>query len=126
MRYAEPKYLYNNLITIDEKYDMWALGVIIIELYLKRNNMFEIKDKEKEKVNNMPNQLNEILSYFDIDEKNKKEDVNTLLKNIFGGQINPKFKIDNFSNEINDPEANELINNLLVINPTQRFQLNKY
>ena len=121
MRYAAPEYLYNNSITIDEKYDMWALGVIIFELYLKRNNMFEIKDKKKENVNNMSNQLNEILSYFDIDEKNKKEDVNTLLKNIFDGKINPKFKIDNFSNEINDPEAIELINNLLVINPTKRF-----
>ena len=120
LRYAAPELFYNNLL-INEKYDMWALGVIIIELYLKRNNIFDLIDKDNENINNMSNYLNQILSFFEFDEKNKDIDVNTLLKNIFDGEINPKFKIEKFSNEINDPDAIELISNLLVINPTKRF-----
>ena len=102
---------------------MWALGVIIIELYLKTNNIFDLKIKEKENVNNNFYYFNQILSFFEIDEKNKNknENLNILIKNIFDGKINPKFKIEKFTNDINDPEAIELINNLLAINPTKRF-----
>ena len=114
--YAAPE-LFISGINIDEKYDMWSLGVIMIELYLRKLNYFSVKDNEKGK----DGILNIILSKFDINGKNNYENLNILMKNILSGQTKAEFKIEEILNEINDLEAIELINNLLTINPKERF-----
>ena len=114
--YAAPE-LFISGINIDEKYDMWSLGVIMIELYLGKLNFFSVKNNEKGK----DDILNIILSKFDIKEKNNNEKLNILMKNILSGQIKAEFKFEEILNEINDFEAIELINNLLTINPKERF-----
>ena len=115
--YAAPEFFISEQ-KIDEKFDMWSLGVIIVELYLKKINYFSPKITEK---NEKINQLSLILSKFEIEHNNKNEDINILTEKILNGEINAKFKIEEISNEINDLEAVELIKNLLVINPKERF-----
>ena len=115
--YAAPEIFIKESI-IDEKYDMWALGVIIIELYLKQLNFFGLKNGEKKGRNF--NQINEILSRFQIDE-NKIKDPKILLENILNGKIKAEFKIEQISKGINDSEAIELIKNLIIINPKKRY-----
>ena len=115
--YAAPEY-YISEQKIDEKYDMWSLGVVMVELYLKKINYFYNKNKEK---NETINQLNSILSKFEIEENHKNDDINILMEKILNGEINARFKIEEISNEINDLDAIELIKNLLVINPKERF-----
>ena len=89
----------------------------MIELYLGKLNFFSVKNNEKGK----DDILNIILSKFYIKEKNNYENLNILMKNILSGQIKAEFKIEEILNEINDLEAIELINNLLTINPKERF-----
>ena len=115
--YAAPEIFIQDLI-IDEKYDMWALGVIIIELYLNQLNFFKLKNEESNNINY--NRINAILSKFQIDD-NKIEDSKILLENILLGQIKAEFKIEEILNEINDSEAIELIKNLIIINPKKRY-----
>ena len=118
--YAAPE-IFISESNIDEKYDMWSLGVIMIELYLNQINFFGIKNKEEENGDKKINQIKTILSKFDIEEKNKYNDLNILLKDIINGKINAKFKIKDILNEINDLDTIELIENLLVINPNKRY-----
>ena len=118
--YAAPE-IFISESNIDEKYDMWSLGVIMIELYLNQINFFGVKNKEEGNGDKKINQIKIILSKFDIEEKNKYNDLNILLKDIINGKINAKFKIKDILNEINDLDAKELIENLLVINPKKRF-----
>ena len=97
--YAAPELLISE-DKIDEKYDMWALGVLMVELYLKKTNYFYQKNSEKE---------------------NNNEKLNQLMRESLDGKKNITFKIEEISNEINDLDAKELIKNLLVINPKERF-----
>ena len=46
--YSSPEFLNNILVIRDEKFDMWAFGVIILELFLKKNEYF----KKDDEVNN--------------------------------------------------------------------------
>ena len=109
--YASPEYL-NNFEKRDEKYDMWALGVIIIELFLKKTTYFNYKKDNSE------SQLKFILSKFGINENLDKDEINNL---IYDDESIYEFNIGEIESEINDQNAIELIRNLLVLNPKKRF-----
>jgi serine/threonine protein kinase len=109
--YASPEYL-NNFEKRDEKYDMWALGVIIIELFVKENKYFNYKKDNNE------SQLKCILSKFGINENLEKNDINNL---IYNDENKYEFNIGEIESKIKDKNAIELIKNLVVLNPKKRF-----
>ena len=113
--YAPPEFLNDNNINRDEASDMWALGIIIIELHLKINGYFKSnsEDKSNEK------QLKIILSKFGINENIQKEEIYKL----FDDNSNSyKYQLTNEEIEkIKDNDAIELIQNLLVLNPQKRM-----
>ena len=114
--YSPPEILNGN-IKADKKMDMWGLGVIILELYLKKYQIFKnenIKDKK--------GQLEFILSKYDIKGKNKIDEYQKLSNNEENNKN--KYKIDNTileEIEDKDKDAIDLINNLLSLNPKDRF-----
>ena len=111
--YACPEILIGN-IKADDKMDMWGLGVIMLELYLKTYQIFK-----NENINNKKEQLDFILSKYGIKENNP----NDFLKNIINNENNKnKHQIDKSILElIKDQDAKNLINNLLSLNPKDRF-----
>jgi serine/threonine protein kinase len=109
--YASPEYL-NDFKKRDEKYDMWGLGVIIIELFIKENKYFNYKKDNSE------SQLKCILSKFGINENLEKEEINNL---IYSDGNKFEFNIGEIESKIEDKNAIELIKNLVVLNPKKRF-----
>ena len=109
--YASPEFL-NDFKKRDEKYDMWGLGVIIIELFIKENKYFNYKRDNSE------SQLKCILSKFGINENLEKDEINNL---IFSDENKFKFNIGEIESKIEDKNAIELIKNLVVLNPKKRF-----
>jgi serine/threonine protein kinase len=109
--YASPEFL-NNFEKRDEKYDMWALGVIIIELFIKENKFFNYKKDNKE------SQLKCILSKFGINENLEKDEINNL---IYNDESKYEFNIGEIESKIKDENVIELIKNLVVLNPKKRF-----
>ena len=113
--YAPPEFLNNNNINRDEASDMWALGIIIIELHLKINGYFKSnsEDRSNEK------QLKIILSKFGINENIQTEEINKLIDDDSNSY---KYQLTNEEIEkIKDNDAIELIQNLLVLNPQKRM-----
>ena len=110
--YASPELLIES-VKIDEKIDMWGLGLIIIELFTKKSQIFkkeEIKDKKE--------QLKYILSKFGINENYSINE----LKKILNDNEKINFKLDpKILEQIQDKEAIKLINNLLTFNPNDRY-----
>ena len=111
--YSPPEFL-NGGKTRDEKSDMWSLGVSIIELFLGKNIFFNENEDANEKTI-----LSRILSKFGLNDDFSKDQINILIKD------NNTKNLLIFENEekakINDEEALELINNLVVLNPNHRF-----
>lgn len=122
--YRSPENLINNIGS--EKNDMWAVGVIMIELYLKKYPFF--------RDNNIKDGLSlikNILSKYKIIINNNEININD--NNVFQiimYIINNLINNNSFSNfqeelkdieEIKDPDAFDLIKNLLKINPKERF-----
>ena len=107
--HASPEFLINHVN--DEKYDIWSLGITMIELYLKDYSIFNnIKDKKK--------QLDEIFTKFGIKDKYTNED---LIKELNDNK-KIKFQIDkNILAKINDKNAKDLLKNLLTFSPKERF-----
>ena len=121
--YASPEFLNDEFIIRDEKSDMWSLGVIILELFLITNNYFKINNEESEdyKEGNKK-QLNYILSKFSINENLSKEELNKLINEDDNSNGKSSIKLTKEEIEkINDENALELINNLLVLNKNKRF-----
>ena len=109
--YASPEFL-NNFEKRDEKYDMWALGVIIIELFIKENKFFDFKKDNSE------SQLKCILSKFGINGNLEKNEINNIIYNDENKYV---FNIGEIESKVRDPNAIELIKNLIVLNPKKRF-----
>ena len=114
--YSSPDYLINNdSNSDDEKYDMWSLGVVILELYLKQVAIFRKKEIESN---------NEI----EMSESQKKEEKRKFLFSKFGvkdysseEELN-NFKLDKeILSQIEDKDIKDLIMHLLVFNPNQRY-----
>ena len=113
--YAPPEFLYNQEIMRDEKSDMWALGVIMIELHLKKNVYFN-PGKEID----FNTQLKYILSKFGINENLSKEEINKLIFDNSNHENCIKFEKEEIE-KIHDEDALELIHNLITLNPNKRF-----
>ena len=114
--YAAPEFLINNKQTVDEKYDIWSLGVILLQLYLKKNKF------EKNMIKKSEDQLNYNLGKYCIKYKCSVEYLKKELKfnNNFYNDI--KFKCNkNILHKIEDKDAIKLIYNLLSFNPKERY-----
>ena len=114
--YVPPEFLNDLTIIRDEKSDIWGLGVIMIELYLKKNGYFKYTGDNK----NNENQLKFILSKFGIGNDIKCEGIQK------SNDIFSKAKIQFQKEEIeriNDKEALDLINHLLCLNPNERYNI---
>ena len=109
--YASPEFL-NNYEKRDEKYDMWGLGVIIIELFIKENKYFDYKKDNSE------SQLKCILSKFGINENLEKDEIKNLIEN---EENKYELNIGEIENKIKDNNVIELIKNLVVLNPKKRY-----
>lgn len=109
--YSSPELLIN--LKVDEKTDMWNLGIIILELFCKTSKILYNKD-----INDKDNQIKYILSKFGITENYSNEDLKDLLNNNKNIELKIEKKIlDN----IGDKDAINLINNLIVFNPNKRY-----
>ena len=114
--YSPPEILIGN-IKADKKMDMWGLGVIILELYLKKYQIFK-----NENIQDKKEQLEFILSKYNIKENNLIDEYKKILNNEENNKN--KYKIDNIILEEikdKDKDAIDLINNLLSLNPKDRF-----
>lgn len=122
--YSSPDFLNDVKKIRDEKSDMWALGVIITELLLKKIEYFKNEEKEIENSTSMRqiifNQLKFILSKFGVDINNlEKEKIKDIIDN-----KNEEYEFEFTEEEekkINDDDAINLIKNLLVLNPNKRY-----
>ena len=104
-------------IYIDEKVDMWSLGIILIEIFLKKDGF-----SYKEDIKNGEQQLYYILEkLYGIKKENYSiNDLNDILNG--NNNKNIKFKIDQkILDEIKDKDAIVLINNLLNFDPKERY-----
>ena len=120
----------------NEKDDMWAVGIILVELYKKKFPFFDWRDfnfgyinnnninQAKEIVKNL--QLQAILSKYKITINNNEININNIDNFnyvrllILNNNYNFKEEL-NIIDGIEDLEALDLIKNLLKINPQQRF-----
>ena len=124
LSYSSPDFL-NNILTIrDEKFDMWAFGVIILELFFKTNEYFKIDESLNKKEIGYKTkifiQLKNILTKFGIKKNLTEEEINEIFANKC--KENYKFQFTEEEKEkVNDENVLSLINNLLVLNPNKRF-----
>lgn len=126
--YESPSILMGKKAT--DKDDMWAVGVIMIELYRKSYPYFNFKQYSPYLREEKLFQLKSILTKYQLTINNKIIDVNNDYKLVnFANNIlstnsyessNFKEKL-NIINEIEDPEAIDLISSLLKLNPEKRF-----
>ena len=116
--YASPEFLIDK--KRDEKSDMWSLGIIIIELFLKKNLIFK-NDNTNNKGNEIEMQLKFLLQRFGINSNDILEDKTKLNNLIKKDEVKHIILDQNEIEKINDEIALDLINNLLVLNPNKRF-----
>ena len=112
--YAPPEFLIKNInkktLIMDEKYDMWGLGLTMLNLYL-RESLFSNKVTDKKE------QLRNIFEKFGIKENYTNEE----LLNELNDNKKIKFKIDEkILEKIVDQNAKDLLNKLLTFNPKER------
>ena len=110
LHYAPPEFLLYDEIKSSDKSDMWSLGVIIMELFLKKNNF-----RNNVQENNKEKQIKFILSKFGLNGNFSNNEINNYLnqKYIIKLKEEDKVKIDR--------DALDLIENLLVLNPNERY-----
>ena len=99
---------------------MWSLGIIIIELFLKKNLIFK-NDNTNNKGNEIEMQLKFLLQRFRINSNDIFEDKTKLNNLIKKDEVKHIILDQNEIEKINDEIALDLINNLLVLNPNKRF-----
>lgn len=111
LNYAPPEFLQNQNMKSTDKSDMWSLGVIIMELFLKKNNFRNNNIIE----NNKESQIRFILSKFGLNGNFSNNEINNYLnqKYIIKLKEEDKVKIDK--------DALDLIENLLILNPNERY-----
>ena len=107
LSYASPEYLIDTSNS-DEKYDIWGLGVIMLELYLKTLNIFK-----KDEIDNRIDQYNYLLTIFEETENYSVDNLNNPLNQ------NKNFK--NMLEQVNEPDAKDFLKNILVFDPKKRY-----
>ena len=115
--YSSPEILIGNRV-IDEKTDIWSLGIITLELYLKRCPILYKKD-----ITNNEEQLYFILEKIYGIKKEKYPNINDL-NNILNNDnsINIQFNIEQkILEKVDDEDAKLLLNNLLNFDPRKRY-----
>lgn len=134
--YMAPEYLINSSVKLyfDEKIDIWAIGVIMIEIFTE--SKFFFRDKENEGNKSLSNeicimQLKYIFKKLGINFNNKKNEFWNNEFEVFNFIYNNKHnKIDFVKvlsdyeggrDLINDKDALDLLKGLLKINPNERF-----
>ena len=111
--YSSPELLIDNS-KINQKIDMWSLGILMIELYCKQVRIL----KPKISTNSEEEQLKAILSLFGM---NEQYSINDLKDALLNGNEKIEWKLSqNILNRIKDKDAIDLINKLLDINPNNR------
>ena len=111
--YAPPELLIDLTTKKDEKLDMWSLGVIIVELHLKKTPIFR-----NDKVNDRNLQLQYLFSKLGIKENYSEE----ILKKELNDNKKIIFNIEELiSDHIKDPDAIDLIKNLITFSPRNRY-----
>ena len=114
--YSSPEILIGDKV-IDEKVDIWGLGLILLELYLKNDRILYKKD-----IKNSEEQLYFILEVlFDI--KKEKYPINDLI-NIINGNNNNNIRFNiqrKYLDQIEDKDAISLLNKLLCFDPKERY-----
>ena len=109
--YSSPEFLIFS--EVDEKSDMWSLGIIMLELFCKKYLLMG-----NEKLNNRNDSIKYILKFFGIEKDYSFEE----LKMILHKNENIQFTLDkSILEKIADKEAINFISNLLVFNPNQRY-----
>ena len=112
--YSAPEFLNGNSIS-NEKLDMWGLGVIMLELFLKNDKIFNVETQD---INNRE-QLKFILSKFGIKGNISNEEIDELIKDENNSN---EIILDNTQIEnIGDANAIDLIKHLLTLNPKKRY-----
>ena len=108
IKYSDSNILNSDNIKIDEKIDIWGLGVIMLELYCKKNQIFAGKN-----IRNKCEQLKHLFSKLGVNESFNISDY---------GNKNIVFKIDKeILDIINDKDAIDLLNNLITFYPNKRY-----
>jgi len=111
--YSSPELLINDS-KVNQKIDMWSLGILMIELYCKEVRIL----KPKRTKNSEEEQLEEILSLFEMNEQYSVNDLKDILIN---GNEKIEWKLNqNIINKIKDKDAINLISKLLNIDPNNR------
>jgi len=111
--YSSPELLINDS-KVNQKIDMWSLGILMIELYCKEVRIL----KPKRTKNSEEEQLEEILSLFEMNEQYSVNDLKDILLN---GNEKIEWKLNqNIINKIKDKDAINLISKLLNIDPNNR------
>lgn len=111
--YSSPELLINDS-KVNQKIDMWSLGILMIELYCKEVRIL----KPKRTKNSEEEQLEEILSLFEMNEQYSVNDLKDILIN---GNEKIEWKLNqNILNKIKDKDAINLISKLLNIDPNNR------
>ena len=121
--YSPPEFLYNTEMIRDEKEDMWALGVIILELLLKKTNYFKASVQNNDKMTlkeEVLNQLKLIVAKYGIDENIENGKINELINEESKEKYVYQFTKEE-KEKINDEKALDLLQNLLTLNPNKRY-----
>ena len=114
--YAPPEFLLDMKTIRDEKSDMWAFGVIILELFLKKQYYFRTDEQSN---GNIEEQLNLIISKFGINGNISKEELYKIINDENSNKYSIEFNIDEIVKIDND--ALDLIYHLLILNKNKRY-----
>jgi len=114
--YAPPEFLLDKKTIRDEKSDMWAFGVIILELFLKKKYYFRSDEQSN---GSIEQQLNLIISKFGINGNISKEELYKIINDENSNKYSIEFNIDEIDKIDND--ALDLIYHLLILNKNKRY-----
>lgn len=126
--YVAPEF-FNNC-NRDEKSDLWGLGIIILKMFLRKNDYFNLENKI-----GIQTQFYEFLSKIGIKDKYKKKEIKSIINNNNNNSINLNMiKYDEITKIIKDENEKDkednrnildLIKNLIVLNPYNRYDVDK-
>ena len=125
LSYIAPESLLG--LNYDHKIDIWSIGIIMIELYLKTTNLLTLKKENNIEDNNVNNdysniflkQFKNISNFFNINcNKNNIKDSSSWLEN---AKFNKDIFAKIFGNNIFDDDALDLLEKLIAFNPKDRI-----